>query len=166
MGRAGPPRGRRRAKNAASTLTFHKMKMTRRPAAASSVEPQQLIGTVLRARQCGRQARVWQGDQGARDPPRGAAGAARRQRGPSAMYDRDIGPFQSKNEKNVEGIKVYYDRAREFHGRGIKRRGRVRAATSASAKHLLAHDLTARSPPPSAHGAPCRASAATSRRRG
>ena len=38
----------------------------------------------------------------------------------SAMYDRDIGPFQSKNEKNVEGIKVYYDRAREFHGRGIK----------------------------------------------
>ena len=26
----------------------------------------------------------------------------------SAMYDRDIGPFQSKNEKNVEGIKVYY----------------------------------------------------------
>ena len=38
----------------------------------------------------------------------------------SAMYDRDIGPFPSKNEKTVEGIKVYYDRAREFHGRGIK----------------------------------------------
>ena len=58
----------------------------------------------------GRQARVWQGDQGARDPPRGAAGAARGQRGLERHVRPRHRPFQSKNEER-RGIAVYYDRA-------------------------------------------------------
>jgi hypothetical protein len=38
----------------------------------------------------------------------------------SHMYDRDIGPFQSKNEKNVAGIAVIYDKARACHASGIE----------------------------------------------
>jgi len=37
----------------------------------------------------------------------------------AATYDRDIAPFQSTYAKNTETIKKQYDKAREFHAKGI-----------------------------------------------
>lgn len=38
----------------------------------------------------------------------------------AVRYDRDIGPFQSTYAKNKASIKVQYDKARVFHGKGIE----------------------------------------------
>ncbi|KAJ1449054.1 hypothetical protein M885DRAFT_489807 [Pelagophyceae sp. CCMP2097] len=38
----------------------------------------------------------------------------------AASYDRDIGPFQSSFGANTDGIKKHYEKARVFHGKGIK----------------------------------------------
>ncbi|KAJ8598937.1 hypothetical protein CTAYLR_009851 [Chrysophaeum taylorii] len=35
-------------------------------------------------------------------------------------YDRDVGPFQSTYGKNTESIKKQYDKARNFHEKGIE----------------------------------------------